>query len=122
MTTTILVCDTCRFSVQDKLSGAQTGGQILADFIEPRLPDGLRLRRHSCLMGCEHHCNLAIRAPGKLTYVLGRFDPTEESAQAVADFATLFDASETGRVPFRDWPVGVKGHFVSRMPPIEEDG
>ncbi|UPH72319.1 DUF1636 domain-containing protein [Abyssibius alkaniclasticus] len=122
MTTTILVCDTCRFSAKEKLCGDKTGGEILGDHIAAALPEGVKMRRHSCLMGCDHHCNLAIRAPGKLTYVLGAFEPTAESAAAVVEFAAKFDESETGRVPFKEWPVGVKGHFVSRMPPIEEDG
>ncbi|MEX0970767.1 MAG: DUF1636 domain-containing protein [Paracoccaceae bacterium] len=122
MTTTILVCDTCRFSAEEKLCGEKTGGEILGALIAARLPEGVKMRHHSCLMGCEHHCNLAIRAPGKLTYVLGSFEPNKDAAEAVTEFAAKFHASETGRVPFKEWPVGVKGHFVSRMPPIEEDG
>ena len=37
----------------------------------------LTVQRQSCLMGCERHCNTAITAPGKLTYVLGMFTPTQ---------------------------------------------
>ncbi len=119
--TTILVCDTCRYSQTEKLNGDQTGGEILADLVEKAAPTGISVKRHSCLMGCDHHCNIAIRAKGKLTYVLGRFEPNAESAAAITEFATGFDASQTGRVPFREWPQGVKGHFVSRVPPIEDD-
>ena len=119
--TTILVCDTCRFSEAEKLHNERTGGEILADLVETAAQDGIRVRRHSCLMGCEHHCNIAIRDTGKLTYVLGRFEPNADSAEAIAEFAAGFNASETGRVPFREWPQGVKGHFVSRVPPIEQD-
>ena len=69
-------------------------------------------------MGCERHCNTAITAPGKLTYVLGMFTPTDASAEAVVEYAEAHAASETGRVPFKQWPQGVKGHFVARIPPI----
>lgn len=119
--TTILVCDTCRYSKEEKLSGDQTGGEILADLLGKAAANGITVRRHSCLMGCDNHCNIAIRAKGKLTYVLGRFEPNSDSAEAIAEFAAGFAASPTGRVPFREWPVGVKGHFVSRVPPIEDD-
>ncbi|MBL4806818.1 MAG: DUF1636 domain-containing protein [Rhodobacteraceae bacterium] len=119
--TTILVCDTCRYSKAEKLFNERTGGEILADLLETAAGAGIRIKRHSCLMGCDNHCNIAIRDNGKLTYVLGRFNPTQDSADAIAEFAAGFTASDTGRVPFREWPQGVKGHFVSRVPPIEHD-
>lgn len=125
MTTTIFVCDTCRFSPHEKIGpDGRTGGDILAERIEA-LADGapdLQVRRQSCLMGCERHCNTAITAPGKLTYVLGMFTPTEASAVAVVEYARHHAASETGRVPFKQWPQGVRGHFVARIPaPVEAD-
>ena len=120
MTTTIFVCDTCRFSreVREGPDGL-TGGQMLAERIEALAGErGIEVRRQSCLMGCERHCNTAITAPGKLTYVLGMFTPTDASAEAVVEYAEAHAASETGRVPFKQWPQGVKGHFVARIPPL----
>jgi len=122
MTTTIIVCDTCRWTVEEKVGpDGRTGGEVLAGLIE-RLADesaALDVRRQSCLMGCERHCNAVIAAPGKLTYVLGRFEPEQEAAEAVVDYARLHAESETGQVPFRQWPWGVKGHFVARIPVVE---
>lgn len=122
MTTTIIVCDTCAFSAEEKFDPAgNTGGEILAGHIE-RLADGvpgLAVQRQSCLMGCERHCNTAVAAAGKLTYVIGRFAPTEESARAVFDYACLHRDSATGQVPYREWPAGVKGHFVARIPVLD---
>jgi predicted metal-binding protein len=119
MTTTIFVCDTCRFSREDREApDGRTGGQMLAERIE-RLAagaPGLSVRRQSCLMGCERFCNTAVTAPGKLTYVLGMFAPSEESAAAVVDYARLYAASPTGQVPLKQWPQGVRGHFVARIP------
>ena len=121
MTTTIFVCDTCRYSAESKTDpDGVTGGELLATEIEA-LAAGMRdleVRRQSCLMGCERHCNTAIGAPGKLTYVLGMFAPGLESAEAVVDYARLHAASETGQVPFKQWPQGVKGHFVARVPAL----
>lgn len=119
MTTTIFVCDTCRFAPDEKIGpDGRTGGEILADRIEALSAgiDGIDVRRQSCLMGCERHCNTAVTAPGKLTYVLGMFTPTEASAEAVVEYARHHAASETGRVPFKQWPAGVRGHFVARIP------
>jgi predicted metal-binding protein len=121
MTTTIFVCDTCRYSAEHRTGpGEKTGGEMLAERIEQlaSAAPGIEVRRQSCLMGCEGFCNTAVTAPGKLTYVLGRFAPTDASAEAVVDYARLHAASATGQVPFRQWPPGVKGHFVARIPAV----
>jgi len=118
MTTTIFVCDTCRHSVEEKLHDGKTGGEILAEHVEA-LAEGqenVTVRRVSCTMGCERHCNVSITAPGKLTYVIGKFAPDREAAEAIVEYAALHHAAETGQVPFRQWPQGVKGHFVARIP------
>ncbi len=121
MSTTIFVCDTCRHSPEDREGpDGRTGGQVLAERIE-RLAagaPGIEVRRQSCLMGCDRFCNTAVAAPGKLTYVLGMFAPTDASAEAVVDYARLHADSPTGQVPFRQWPQGVKGHFVARIPAL----
>jgi predicted metal-binding protein len=50
-------------------------------------------------------------------YVLGKFEPTDEAAQAILDYAVLYAGSAEGIVPYRQWPHGVKGHFIVRTPP-----
>ncbi|MEO0914605.1 MAG: DUF1636 domain-containing protein, partial [Pseudomonadota bacterium] len=71
------------------------------------------------LMGCEHGCNIAISADGKLTYVLGSFAPDAEAAEGIVAYARGHAESESGAVPFKQWPQAVKGHFVARVPPLE---
>jgi len=125
MTTTIFVCDTCRWSAKEKFAPCgRTGGEILAGHVERIAGDvaGIEVRRQSCLMGCERHCNTAVCAPGKLTYVLGAFAPGEEAAEAVVEYARLHRDSATGQVPFRQWPQGVKGHFMARIPALGGEG
>ena len=121
MTTTIFVCDTCSYAPGQKTGpDNETGGEILARQVE-ELAQGrerIEVRRQSCLMGCDRHCNTAITADGKLTYVLGMFKPSEASAEAIVEYAELHADSDTGRVPFKQWPQGVKGHFVARIPAL----
>ena len=121
MTTTIFVCDTCRYSPEERTGpDNRTGGEMLAERIERLAASapGIEVRRQSCLMGCDRFCNTAVTAPGKLTYVLGHFAPTDASAEAVVAYARLHAESPTGQVPFKQWPQGVKGHFVARIPAI----
>jgi predicted metal-binding protein len=120
MATWITVCETCKRD--DWREGEERPGARLAALVEDAAAGtGLVVRRTACLMGCEHGCNLAVQGPGKLAYVLGRFAPAREAAEAVVAWARLHADSATGQVPYRDWPQGVKGHFVSRTPPLPPD-
>lgn len=124
MTTWITICDTCKREGWADSGATQTDGAALADLVEHAAQGtGLRTRRTACLMGCDHSCNVAVQAMDKLNYTLGRFEPTEEAAQGIVDWALDHAASESGQVPYRNWPVAVKGHFVTRHPPLPpEDG
>ena len=102
---------------------AQTDGETLATLVEATATglSGVRTRRISCLMGCKRGCNIAIQAHGKLNYTLGEFEPTAEAASGIVAYALSHSTSDTGQVPYRDWPDSIKGHFVTRHPPIPED-
>ena len=118
--TTITICTTCRNeATRDSKEGNPTGEAFLETVQAAAEGAPVTLRGVACLMGCAHGCNTAISAEGKMTYVLGRFDGTEEDAQALVEYATLYGQNEKGVVPFRQWPQGEKGHFVSRVPPLD---
>lgn len=122
VTTWITICDTCKLngSALPPVDGAPDG-ERLAALIEARVAASsaaVRARRHSCLMGCSRACNVAIGAPGKMSYTLGSLAPEAEAADAIVAYAEAHAASEKGVVPYRDWPAGVKGHFVTRHPPL----
>ncbi len=122
MATWITVCDTCKRDGWETSGADTTDGEKLAVLVEAAgatAPD-VKIRRVSCLMGCTGACNVAVQGVGKLNYTLGRFDPTEEAAQGIVEWASLHAASETGQVPYRTWPAAVKGHFVTRHPPLPE--
>lgn len=121
MTTWITICDTCKREDWDENTQSETHGEALAALIEDTPVEGdVQTRRVSCLMGCTHGCNVAIQAPGKLSYTLGRFEPSSDAAEAIVAYAELHAASESGQVPYRQWPQGVKGHFVTRHPPLPD--
>ena len=122
MTTWITVCDTCKREGWETGAMLQTDGERLAALVEA-VADGattLRTRRFSCLMGCTHGCNVTVQATGKQNYTLGRFEATAEAAEGIVAWAALHAASEAGLVPYRQWPEAVKGHFVTRHPPLPE--
>lgn len=121
MSTWITICDTCTRGEWDPAVQPRTDGERLAERVESAAEGtDLRTRRVSCTMGCERACNVIVQAVGKIGYSLGGFEPATADAEAIVDYARKHAASETGQVPYRDWPTGVKGHFVSRHLPVPE--
>ena len=119
----IVACNTCRHSSESQSDAeGRRGGARLVQALRavqqnnPRYA-GIAVQEMPCLFSCTEFCSVHVRAPGKLGYVLGRFTPDEESATAILDYAVLHAASAHGRVPLKEWPKGVKGHFISRTPP-----
>lgn len=124
MTSWITICDTCKRPDWENRGSEITDGEVLADLIESAAASApeVRTRRHSCLMGCKTGCNVTIQGPNKLAYTLGDFEAGTEVAEAIVEYAALHAVSETGQVPYRTWPQGVKGHFVTRHLPLPSDG
>ena len=120
MTTWITICDTCKRDGWSAADSGHTDGAALAEMIEAQPRPEVRTRRVSCLMGCTHGCNVAIQSAGKIAYTLGNFAADAGAAAAIADYAALHAASDTGQVPYRQWPQGVKGHFITRHPPLPD--
>jgi predicted metal-binding protein len=121
MPTWITICDTCKRDGWDAGDMTRTDGERLAALVEAEVAGtGLQTRRVSCTMGCERACNIIVQAPGKAGYSLGRFAPVAEDAAAIVAYAQMHADSPTGQVPFRQWPLGVKGHFVSRHLPVPQ--
>lgn len=119
----IIACSTCRFSPEEREDGqGHRGGARLAQALRAvQASDpcyaGIAVQDMPCLFACTDHCTVHLRAPGKVSYVLGRFTPDADAARALLDYALLYADSDQGRVPFKQWPDGVKGHFITRSPP-----
>ena len=122
MTTWITICDTCKREGWDTGPMAQTDGETLAALIEVAATglSEVKTRRVSCLMGCKTGCNIAIQARGKLNYTLGNFEPDTDAASGIVAYALAHAQSATGQVPYHDWPQAIKGHFVTRHPPLPD--
>ena len=119
----VVVCSTCRHSRKDRddAHGVRGGARLAAAVRDVAAADplyaGIAVEEMACLFACTDFCTVHLRAPGKIGYVLGRFAPDSDAARAILDFAVHHAASSEGQVPYRDWPQGVKGHFIVRVPP-----
>ncbi|ATE59276.1 DUF1636 family protein [Thauera sinica] len=119
MHATLTLCSTCGYD--PAAPEAERPGERFARRIEARIAErgapALRLERTACLMACKRHCTAALRAPGKYAYVLGDFAADDDAADALLDYVARYQASDTGVVPYKQWPEGVRGHFIARLPP-----
>ncbi|NQE61742.1 DUF1636 family protein [Caulobacter sp. RHG1] len=115
----IVVCNTCRVSAEERETpeGVRGGALLASALREAAAGTDVAIQEMPCLFNCAQHCSIHLRAPGKIGYVLGRFEPTAEAAEAIVAYARAYAASEEGVVPYRQWPEGVKGHFIVRVPP-----
>ena len=123
---TVVVCTTC--GQQEESVDGKRPGERFADQVEQAIEQRaliemdrpiVQLQRTRCLMSCKRACSAAMHQSGKYSYVFGEFTPDAESADALLEFAAGYRVSDTGQVPFRQWPQGIKGHFVARIPPLQ---
>lgn len=117
----IIVCSTCRPTETERENEhGKRGGELLAEAIRAEAASRLEavaVEDMPCLFACQRGCAIHLRAEGKISYVLGGFKPTPEAATAILDYFAHYVASEHGVVPYKNWPEGIKGHFITRSPP-----
>ncbi len=119
----VVACNTCRLSAdaRDDAQGVRGGARLVEALRAVQARDdaysGVAVQEMPCLFACQDFCTVHLRGAGKVGYVLGRFEPGEDAARAILDYARLYAESEMGQVPFKQWPAGVKGHFITRTPP-----
>lgn len=120
----VVACNSCRHSAEARndADGVAGGARLVAALHAAKASDpayaGVAVQEMPCLFACDQFCTVHLRAPGKIGYVLGRFTPDAAAARAILDYAVAHAASAEGQVAYRDWPEGVKGHFITRMPPV----
>lgn len=119
----VVACNTCRRpdGAAEGTSGRRDGALLVEALraLQAEHPayNEVAVQEMPCLFACGESCTIHLRAPDKVGYVLGRFTPDADAARAILDYAVLYAESEAGQVPYRQWPEGVKGHFLTRTPP-----
>lgn len=125
MTVTLTVCTTCKYRpLQPFDENGKSGGMKLAEALEAEVGNRTaqaRVIRHECLWNCRNHCSVLIRAPGKPGYLVGRFDGGPEAAAAILEWTDAYAENPIGKVPYREWPEGMKGHFILNIPVLAEE-
>lgn len=118
----LVFCTTCKFTADEKFGpDGQTGGETLIEEVRQVLcdqgRDDVRIARQTCLWSCKRHCNVWFRDTERFSYLAGDFAPGRDAAEAIVAWFDLHGQSEDGWVAFKQWPDGMRGHFIARMPP-----
>lgn len=117
---TLYVCVTCRRegepATQSKGEGPRQGARLHAALKEQA--SDIDVVGVECLSNCERGCTVAVGAPGKWTYIVGRLDPDQHVPDVLA-FARLHGDSADGLTVWRDRPVHVRKNTIARVPPLK---
>ena len=120
----MVFCTTCRFSRESQRGvDGRTGGETLTAEMAALLASAgrsdVRIETQACLWSCMRHCNVLLRDSERFSYLAGDFIPGREAAEAILAWFDLHGSTPRGEVPFREWPTGMRGHFIARIPPAD---
>ncbi len=120
----LVVCTSCRERGEER--GARNGvaGTRLFSSLSNRLESWCRRRSfevvsHECLSACTRPCVIALRAPGKFTYVFGDMAPLR-SELVIVETAALYAEAPTGYLDRDARPAPMRGAILARVPPFGE--
>jgi predicted metal-binding protein len=122
----IVVCTTCKFPDGRKVDDAGvTGGmRMVAAMTEANsnYPHGpVQVDVQACMWNCTRSCSVLLQDDERFSYITGGHEPTVPQAEAILSWFHSHAATDTGEVPFRQWPDAMRGHFIARMPPQKRD-
>lgn len=127
---TLFVCALCRFSEAERSRDGVSGGQYYLEQVkgalalplqgntaQPELSDAIHLHPVRCMAQCHQPCNVALAAPGKLTFIFSGLAP-EDSATALAEFCAQYAQSPDGRVPYNARSSVIREATAFVLPPL----
>lgn len=109
----LVVCTTCRLPGADP--EAERDGARLSQALTRR---GVAHDEQACFSACRRGCVVALRGPGRWTYVQGALDPDLHLDDLIT-MADAYAASEDGVVPWRERPEIIRKNTIARIPPLE---
>lgn len=110
----LLVCVKCRRGQEVPESETRPGAALFAA-LQADPPQRVRVRPVECLQNCESGCTIALRGPGKWSYIYGNLHETSH-IDIVREGAELYAATDDGLIAWRARPEHFKKNCVARLP------
>ena len=119
----LFVCTSCRQTGESReprelRAGARFFRNLSERFARWARREDFVILPYECLSVCPRPCGIAMRAPGKFTYVFGDLKPGETES-AVIECATLYRRAPTGFLPREDRPHVLRAGILAQVPPLE---
>ncbi|MCV6585931.1 MAG: DUF1636 domain-containing protein [Marinibacterium sp.] len=114
----LLICTRCRRGSADSETHTRPGAQLYDALAAGDLPDGVRVRAVECLSNCSQGCSIALRGPGRWSYVYGNFHETSQ-LDVIRDGAARYQRTSDGLVPWRERPEHFRKNCIARIPPLD---
>lgn len=113
----LLICTRCRHGQEVPDEAERPGAALFRQVSEAGI-EGVKVTPVECLSNCDQGCTVALRGPGRWTYVYGRFDP-ESLVDTLRDGAGKYAATADGLVPWRERPQHFRKNCIARIPPLD---
>ena len=113
----LLICTRCRKGEEIPDEAERPGATLFRRVSEAGV-EGVKVTPVECLSNCDHGCTVALRGPGRWTYVYGRFD-ADTLADTLCEGAAKYAATADGLVPWRERPQHFRKNCIARIPPLD---
>ncbi|SEL88639.1 Predicted metal-binding protein [Roseivivax marinus] len=113
----LLVCIKCRRGMEIPEDDRRPGARLYDNLAACSRPEGVTVTPVECLQNCDHGCTVALRGPGRWTYVYGRLHEAED-VETLLDGAERYRATSDGLIPWRQRPEHFKRNCIARVPPL----
>lgn len=103
---------------RDGRSGARLFANLAERYAKWARREGFAILPYECLSVCARACGVALRAPGKFTYVFGDLRPGDTES-ALIECATLYRHAKVGFLAREERPFSLRAGILARIPPLE---
>ena len=119
----LFICTSCRQpgegrEPRESRSGARLFRNLTKGFARWARREDFVIAPYECLSVCARPCGVALRAPGKFTYVFGDLRPGETEGPLI-ECATLYRRASSGFLPREERPLALRGGILARVPPLD---
>ncbi|MDS9468236.1 DUF1636 domain-containing protein [Paracoccus sp. MBLB3053] len=112
----LLVCTKCRRA--DEVGGEERPGSILYRRLSESGIEAVKITPVECLSNCNRGCTIALRGPGRWTYIYGNLDEGVD-LDMIREGTRKYLVTPDGLVAWRDRPEHFRKNCIARIPPME---
>ncbi|WP_333834143.1 DUF1636 domain-containing protein [Rubrimonas sp.] len=113
----LLVCTRCRLGDVTGDEDVRPGAVLYRQLADAAI-QGVTVTPVECLSNCSRGCTIALRGPGRWTYVYGGLQPCTD-LDTIAAGADKYRQAPDGLVPWRERPEHFRKNCIARIPPLD---